>query len=392
MHWLKRWPSLFLALFVVAVLAGACSDRAYTPDGAIHAVAVRPAPSLAIAPAFATDQGATLEATAYVADRRGDEIEVTIDYGDGTIERTWAGVSGRVQLAHTYRRGGDYEVTVTARALGGEAAAASTVTVAPRHIVYVQGMNSESECPGGQHFLDRAPGWLAPYYAEDPALAAVMDLDESNFVYFSYSGRYCDGSDGTTGAAPDYGKGDTCEGIEHNAGPRLRALIDGLPPGRVTVVAHSMGGLLTAWAIGDDPEWARERIASVVTFDSPLGGVDRMRREVLGFLSWGSDLCGRGSQSIDDVSNGSSVLAVAREAAFVVPFYTVDGTADETEAFGIAEAVTGGNTIIEGSRAHWQVDEEHNAIWSRTPTELDDRDKRRFVVCAILNDPVCAPK
>ena len=378
------------AVLVVIALAAACAPREpAVPPSPLASRAVLPPPAVALAPAFTADQGIAFEGSAFVAERRGGDLELRIDYGDGTVEAALPSPGGRVALRHTYRQAGARQLVLRASGPGGETVARATVTVAPRYLVFVQGMNTESACPAGKRFLDRAPAWLAPSLAQNPALDRSMILTKANFVYFSYSGRYCDGADGGPGAAPDYRMSDTCGPIATSAGPRLRALLDSLPPGRVTIVAHSMGGLVSAWAVADDPAWARGRIASVVTFDSPLGGVGNLRTDVLGLLSFTSDRCGPRSSAISDIANGSDVIATARQAALYVPFYTLDGTRDESQALGLAEAVKSADTSIPGERLHWQVDEEHSEVWSRAPTPLDERDKGSFVACAILDDPLC---
>lgn len=377
-------------LLLMLVAAAACSPRGDRPASNRPAPgAILPPPAVALARTFSADQGLAFEATAFVADRRGGEVAVSIDYGDGTVEEQAPSREGRVVLRHTYREAGPRTLAIRAAGAGGESLASAVVSVAPRYVLFVQGMNSQSSCPGGQRFLDRAPAWLGPFLAQDATLRSAIRLDAANFVYFSYSGRYCGGGSAAPGAVPDYGSDDTCGAIASSAGPRLRALIDALPPGRVTIVAHSMGGIVSAWAVASDPAWARARVASVATFDSPLGGLDRLRTTVLGFLALTSDRCSAGSGAIADLADGSRVLATAGQAAKVVPFYTLDGSSDESQALGLAEAVQGADTSLPGERLHWRIDEEHSEVWSRAPAALSTVDKRRFVACAILDDSIC---
>jgi pimeloyl-ACP methyl ester carboxylesterase len=260
------------------------------------------------------------------------------------------------------------------------------VQVAPRKLVFIQGMNSESRCPDGEHFLDRAPEWLAASFATDAHLREALVLDAGNFAYFSYSGEYCEGATGAGGGAPSYRWGDTCASIDNGSAASLKALIDELSPSRVTVIGHSMGGLVAAYLAVSEPEWARDHIVSIVTFDSPLGGIDGFRAEVLALYRMRSDGCGRSSAAMDDLRAGSEVTRVAAGAARVVPFFTLDGDSKESAAFGIAEAVPNGRTEIAGAMLHLRVDEEHSAIWSDAPREGSGAGKAAFVTCALLAD------
>lgn len=205
---------------------------------------------------------------------------------------------------------------------------------------------------------------------------------EGGFRYFSYSGRYCGGSDGSDGAPADYSEGDTCSGIAGVNAARLRTLIDSAP-GKVTLVAHSMGGLLAAYAIAADPAWALRHVASVVTFDSPLGGLDGVRKTVLGGYSLFQGGCGRGSHSMQDLDGGSEVVRAARAAGSIVPFYTLDGSGGESRAFGVTQAVPGDRTHIASEVMHVAVNEEHSEVWSRSPVAKTAA-KAVLVECALM--------
>ena len=125
--------------------------------------------------------------------------------------------------------------------------ATAEVTVKPRMVVFIQGMNSSSHCPDGRSFTTRAPQWLSPYLFE-PANTGGLALTPDSYAYFSYSGRWCT-ADGAyrPGATADYRASDTCGGIDEEHAGRLRAFIDSFAPARVAVVGHSMGGLVAAF-------------------------------------------------------------------------------------------------------------------------------------------------
>ncbi|MCC6382867.1 MAG: PKD domain-containing protein [Dehalococcoidia bacterium] len=358
---------------------GVASTPAATPTVTITAPAVT-----------AADQGLPVT---LVARLDGPRAAVTVDFGDGTPVKAAEALDGAsLAASHVYARAGEFRALLTARE--GEnvrATAATVVRVAPRRIVFVQGINSQSSCPEGRNFLDNAPAWVGRVLTGSEALTERLAVTASDFVFFSYAGTYCDGGDGTSGAAPSYRSGDTCASIEQDHAPRLRALIDALGPARVTIVAHSMGGVVAAYLAASDPLWASEHIASIATFDSPLGGVDLARDNLLagyGFLANG---CGSGSAAVGELRSGSRVVRLAEAAAVVVPFYTLDATAGERATLGLAQTVPGASTRLPGERLHWTADDGHSGIWSRPPEPDEATDRRAFIVCALLAAATCPP-
>lgn len=306
-------------------------------------------------------------------------VEVSLD-GE-PFREVVIGAQGVATLTHTFVEAGEHEVRAVARAPGAsEGHAVATIRVHPRVIVYIQGMNSASHCPDGRSFATRAPQWLGPYLRE-PANVGGLVLRESQFVYFSYSGEWCAGGDPAVPPFADYHAGDTCAGIDEAHALRLQALVDSLAPARVTIVAHSMGGLVAAYLIASRPEWAREHIASVATFDSPLGGVGALRAGVLGAGGVFDGDCGPNAGAVGDLRDDSDVVTAAATAAQTVPFYTADATRGEGEAFGQVEAVPGSATRLEGEVAHARFAEDHSETWTRGGPEVAA--KRRFVACAL---------
>ena len=79
-----------------------------------------------------------------------------------------------------------------------------------------------------------------------------------------------------------------------------------------------------------------------------------------------------------------SVMRAVAGAAEVVPFYTLDGSGDESVAFVSMEAVPSSSTSLAGERLHAVIAEDHGSIWSAAPRVSDIVDKGRFVVCAVL--------
>ncbi|MGB2694785.1 MAG: flexitail domain-containing putative surface protein [Dehalococcoidia bacterium] len=269
-------------------------------------------------------------------------------------------------------------------------------------------MHSESGCFGG--FLNRAPSWLDPFLTSNGPVSTKVDLRPP--VYFNYSDSYCgDGS-----GAPIYEKLHTCGRKDDLGIPagipglalKLKALIDE-PGGEVTVVAHSMGGFITAYLVGSEPSWARQHIASVVTFDSPLRGVGLNHMvlalanllNVPGLLTGPCDIGDPVVQNmIDYPFIDETILRATRSAASVVPFYTLDASQFDTLFPSAIEFIPtdctfpprgcgSDRTTLPNEREHRVIDDDHTSAWNRRFDEHGDADKAQFVACAVLVSQDC---
>lgn len=390
--------SLILALAIVA-MAAACSGARQSEQAALlQQAAPEPtatptpipnrAPILSVSANVGADQGLAFQMSGTFNDADDTNWIANADFGDGAGPQPLALDGTAFTLAHRYASAGRFEVSVfVTDGHGNRAESRTTVDVAARKVVFVQGIDSESGCPGGRGFVGRAPQWVADALASEPDVTAIASIDPANFVYFSYSGTYCSGGDGTRGEFADYSPGETCSGISGAGGAaeRMRSLIDRLSPSKVSIVGHSMGGLIAAYLAGIDPAWAHAHIASVVTLDSPLSGVPRLNLDVLALSGAIGDGCSGGSKSMRELSDGDNeVIRLAAGAAHVVPFYNLDATEKEGPFFGIRQAVPGGNTHLDGEVVNWKVDTNHSGLWgSETKARAGTMDKGRMVACGI---------
>lgn len=393
-------PALALALPLLALVAAGLAVVLATTGGGDDArqpAAVIPGPAWTAEPtatpsppppavAFDTfepvHQGlaAVISGRIIVASPEG--LTARLDFGDGASTPLVVRSDGTFSATHVYRGADSMTATVSVVSPQGSSRATAAVDVVPRVVIFAQGMNSESRCPDGDRFLDRAPEWVAASLGE----ASTLPIAPDAYRYFSYSGAYCD-----SGIAPEYERSDTCAGIDAVTAPRLRALVESVAPSKVTIVAHSMGGLVAAYLVGSDPAWAQEHIASVATFDSPLQGIDGLRAEVLAISRISDSGCGRSSAAMSDLRAGSSVTTTAAIAARAVPFFTLDGSGGESGALGLAEAVPDGRTTLPGAYVHLRVGDEHSQIWNRAPRSGDHLDKGAFVACAVVVDRTQCP-
>ena len=280
--------------------------------------------------AFAVHQGYESTFVFRFADHDSSEWYAVIDFGDGSAPVSLTPSNAEpVELSHTYFGDGPFTVSVRVTDDGAKTGFANApVRVFPRRLVFIQGLSSRSECPDGRYFSTRAPSWIAEHLLQLSASEVPVPLSERDFRYVSYSGEFCGGGDGGDGGFARYAATDTCGGIDDPGGAadRLRAAIEAAAPSKVTVLGHSMGGLAAAYLIGTDPEWAKQRIASVITFDSPLGGVPQVNLSILRVIGD----CSFNSASHQDLSDSNdALLAVAAPVARQIPFYNLNATKKE---------------------------------------------------------------
>lgn len=240
-----------------------------------------------------------------------------------------------------------------------------------RAIVFVQGINSRSGSVSDpcdmDGFATRAPSWVVPYLQSQSWISDRVEIED---LYFSYGG-YC------IGGNPTYVADDTCDGVA-TAASDLKNFIEGRAPAKVSIVAHSMGGLVAAYLVAtEDEDWVRSHIGSIATFDSPLRGVPPRNIDLedrFGDCNLADDPPDR---SLLDLLRDSTVVSESSGAAMLVPFYTIDAGA--VEGFGI-EAVPGGSTHLDGDRMRMEsLFETHSQIW-----DIPSASKKVFIGCAVI--------
>jgi len=132
---------------------------------------------------------------------------------------------------------------------------------------------------------------------DTPWVQQYTAIGADDFVYFSYevdpASQYCNGDP----HSPDYTQLDTCRSIDDwfrrdfSANPDsilgsaslLNSLINQLvidqPDVKIDILAHSQGGVLAAyWLAQVAAPVVADNLSSVVTFDSPLGGINVFQR------------------------------------------------------------------------------------------------------------------
>lgn len=387
MQW--AW-ALSLVVLVVAVSA-ACSHREParpplpSPESEPTS-APNLAPVVTLAGPVTVHEGFEVSWTGSAIDPEGELSAVVVDFGDDNESYVASSFDGSFRVSHRFATDGVHVVSVTARDAEGHVSTESlAIETIPRKVVFVGGIQSESSCQGAL-----APAWMRALIG-GVELTGYMTFGALDVLSYSYSGRYCDGGTGANGADADYRSSDTCDGVAV-AAARLKAIIDAAAPSRVTVVGHSLGGLVATYLAGNEPSWAMQHIASIVTFDSPLQGVPRMNLEVLRLSSVDGG-CAWNSPSLADLGDGSNaILKVAAAAPGIVPVYTVDATDKEGPFGGIRQAVPGGRTHLDGEAAAFTVSMGHSASWWKEAESAEDRRSQRLALAcgiAVLAPSTC---
>ncbi|GEM_PF-5735629 len=267
-----------------------------------------------------------------------------------------------------------------------------------RRVIFIKGIDSTGDCGSANQ-------WVIDYLSSEEGKSLFARAKISKYLNFSYAengeGYSCPRTE------PAYTAADTCDGVAHTA-TALKALIDKEPTtDKTTIVAHSMGGLITAYLVATQPEWARAHIASVITFDSPLRGVAE-------FATWAKEWKSEctldpdpttNQSSLSDLSDTSEVVQMAASAATVVPFYPLDATERD---FSVFQVVARNRTRLNNSRAFHlaqtcggplaapepdcqpplSVEDDHSQVWDRQ-FDGSNRNKASFVGCAAINALDC---
>ncbi|MCL4828365.1 MAG: DUF4114 domain-containing protein [Caldilinea sp.] len=267
---------------------------------------------------------------------------------------------------------------------------------AARNIVFVRSMDSLGDCNG-------ADQWMEDYIRSSDFQQSFGSVLVGALMHFNYGdgGMYV-----CPTAAPAYAPEDTCDGIVKTA-DELKAAISEHAGGKTSIIAHGTGGLVAAYLVGKQQEWAKANVASVVAFDSPLQGITQPQSwaQALGSVCAEQGIAHSGGSTLADLQDTGEVALAARVAAAVVPFYVMDATAEDAPQF---ETVPRVRARLSNSRPFSSaalcggvdapdeplcepplpIADDHTSIWLR---RYDGRglDKAYLAACGMLNRTDC---
>ena len=190
-----------------------------------------------------------------------------------------------------------------------------------RKIIVISGFRSNSACDGDNRLVDKLR-WLRN------RLPGYKDED---FFYFDYGAGYCPDNPATAedeSKNPNYSTLFTCVNGVVGSNSILNLLIARIlqknPTAKIDIVGHSMGGLIpTYWVATHQDDPRIKSIHSVITFDSPLQGVEEGRVSRLDMVN-GILGCAGDQTAINEMYEGGTVIStIIHQPMNKVPFVTI---------------------------------------------------------------------
>ena len=273
-----------------------------------------------------------------------------------------------------------------------------TPDVNRRDIVLIRGITSEGRCDG-------LNDWVPSYFESNEARALFSHISIAKYLNFSYAGGGSYSCPQSPDSPPAYDAFDTCDGVS-KAAEELKAMIDQDATNKVVIFGHSMGGIVSAYMVSTNPDWAREKVSSVVTLDSPLKGVSELEASLSANwpLFWECTYDETDpDNSLSQLTQSSSVIQSLQDAATIVPFYNLDATKyphdlvlyrdrvrlSSARSFHLVSACSSPFTLEPDCEPPTPVNDDHSEVANRRFDE-DYKDKGMLFGCAAVNSYDCS--
>jgi pimeloyl-ACP methyl ester carboxylesterase len=287
----------------------------------------------------------------------------------------------------------------------------------PTHnvVLFVQGIASSSGCN------DNTPSPPANYgqtkWLREYLKLTDLGISDDSFFYYDYtsgtdSPQQCSVVD-PLNPLPTYAPSDACYSLDNvytdrwrdhtvtGQGERLatfvRDYLAAHPYARITMIGHSQGGVLAAYAATTNIlKDYLPKIRAIVTLDSPLAGLDRAESALWMNIFGRANGClaGAAFDSATDMGYGKSVITAIQSQLYPgpSPLFTVDANPG-------AEA---GHTVVmdvqsqaqKWQTSHIRVDAPgHGDVWKGSDNSggafdpIQEYILKRFVYCAIAQRP-----
>ncbi|GEM_PF-3577583 len=193
-----------------------------------------------------------------------------------------------------------------------------------RKIIVIPAFLSSSTCSGDDRLVDKVR-WLRK---------ALPGYKDEAFFYFDYGGGYCKDNPNTPedeSKNPNYSAVFTCvNGVVRSSSMlnlMIAEILQKYPSAKIDIVGHSMGGLVAAyWAATHQDDQKLKSIHSVITFDSPLQGIEGWKANLLKAISDTPAVdCSADKTAITEMLDGSSVIntVLAQPITTAVSFVTI---------------------------------------------------------------------
>lgn len=280
-------------------------------------------------------------------------------------------------------------------------------------VLFIQGINSTSctnkDRPAAD-FVEHVE-WLRESLKRD-----VEGVDDDSFLYYTYTSReisaarppVCSAEPCTETGCPSYDKHDACWSLDDEyilrggrkgnvigQAQRLATYIDkNVKDGaKLTIVAHSQGGVLAAYTVKMLDSWRPEiklgPVRAVVTLDSPLGGISKSEAGALRYLG---RACGddRREDSHRDMEVDTQVIqeASSGEPPATTKLYTID--ADPgcfVKIFSLCPHVSKSESSWQEAHLSAEADT-HSDIWQGVFKGSAEQTRvESFIACAVGQFP-----
>ncbi len=208
----------------------------------------------------------------------------------------------------------------------------------PRKVIVLQGINSSSNCtddprtPEDERMVGRVAWVRETLQGRD--VAQYVQYAEEDFFYFDYGAGYCPDDPETPeideSKNPNYSKIFTCVNGVARSSNILDLLITRIlqinDETQIDIIGHSMGGVIAAYWVATHQDDSRlKNIHSVITFDSPLQGLEGSKVTVGKLLT-----CLGDDTAWNELHEDSDVMRTIQERQpdTIVPLVTIRAVGD----------------------------------------------------------------
>ena len=277
-------------------------------------------------------------------------------------------------------------------------------------VLFISGIGSYDDCganPNDAHTQTNETRWMWDYLTTTGWISLTTGLTPADFTTYDYTSGDDTFQSCNAGGTPGFTKLDSCWSLDNvYSGPdgdqyllgqaiRLASYIHLLPSNtRVTIIAHSQGGVLATYTVHDYLTLAEDRakVKGIVTLDSPLGGIPDGSA---GLLRSHSD-CANNDLRLDsafDMLPGKPAVGLSGGSHWpATRLYTVNETGEDTLFCVPWPAMCFGGELIDDSHSQipgWQGSHvqvttgDHGTIWNGTGGSTYENDlEKAYIGCA----------
>ena len=268
-----------------------------------------------------------------------------------------------------------------------------------RDVLFITGINSNAHCGIGSGPGDR-------WYTIANTLKTALDMTDADFLEYDYTrgDAHAQGC-GLDNHFAEFDKHDACWSLNDTystsgsligQGQRLaeylNSYLEANPNARLSIVAHSQGGLLALYTlrrfVGEYPSLSR--VESVVTLDSPLKGINSLGGLPLAMFAGCKDMDSRHDSAFDMQPRTDVVQLVNSSNPTGWPrTYTVNETGNDCFTIPLLGERCIQLVDADHSTVKWASDSidvhtgNHGSVWNGSGNQGEQRVLKRYIACVI---------